>query len=477
MNIALVGGGISSIQLMNLMDRHKFKTFDPEPRIIAVADPNPDAPGRKMADKLGLFSTSDYNDLFAHQDIDLIIELTGSMEVYNDLLRKKPLTMRAISARTARLFWEVADIATKAQQTDQKLQETRALYEVLINELVQEEVVVIRADFRILDVNDTLTRRLGVRREELIGQFCYKVTHYQDHPCGGDQHPCPLVETLATGKPSQATHVHLDKDKRQAFVSISCYPLIEDGQVYGAVEISRDITRDINLQKAMMRQEKLASIGRLSAGVAHEINNPLTTILTRTLLIQEDLDPGHPAYPELTTIAKEAMRCRNIVVSLLDFARQVEPQKRLQSINAVAMSAVTLTQKQAELRQVTIEHAFDERIPDMCIDQQQIQQAVIHLILNAVEASPPGATVTVRTALAQNGTAAEVVVIDHGRGMDETELGRIFDPFFTTKELGTGLGLAITHGIIEQHGGMMTVDSRKDQGTTLTLRLPLAVAK
>ena len=315
-----------------------------------------------------------------------------------------------------------------------------------------------------------------MRREELIGQFCYRVTHHQDHPCGGDQHPCPLVETLATGKSSQTTHIHTDASDRKTFVSISCYPLIENNRVYGAVEISRDITRDINLQKTMMRQEKLASIGRLSAGVAHEINNPLTTILTRTLLIQEDLDPGHPAYPELSLIANEAMRCRNIVLSLLDFARQVEPHKKLESINTAARAAVTLTQKQAELRRVTIESTFDEQIPPICIDPQQIQQAVIHLILNAVEASPPGAAVTLRTRLAPEGDMVEVAVGDHGRGMSDVELDRIFDPFFTTKELGTGLGLAISHGIIGQHGGTISVNSRKGKGTTLTFRLPLAPA-
>ncbi len=474
MNIAMVGGGNSSIQLMRMMERHTFTTFDPEPRIIAVADPNPNAPGRKMAEKLGLFSTHDYHDFFARPEIDLIIELTGSMDVYNDILRRKPSRMHAISALTARLFWEVADTASRASQTNQKLKKTRHLYEVLINELVQEEVVVIRADFRILDVNDTLTRRLGVRREELIGQFCYKVTHHQDHPCGGDQHPCPLVETLATGKPSQTTHIHTDATGRETFVSISCYPLFENGRVYGAVEISRDITGDINLQKTMMRQEKLASIGRLSAGVAHEINNPLTTILTRTLLIQEDLDPGHPTYPELSLIANEAMRCRNIVLSLLDFARQVEPQKKRESVNTVARAAITLTQKQAELRHVTIEATFDERIPPIYIDPQQIQQALIHLILNAVEASPPETEVALSTRLAADAGMVEVAVADHGRGMSDVELDRIFDPFFSTKELGTGLGLAITHGIIEQHDGVISVNSRKGHGTTLTFRLPLA---
>jgi PAS domain S-box-containing protein len=472
MKIAMVGGGNSAIQLMHMMARHRFTTFDPAPRIIAVADPNPDAPGRRMAETLGLLSTSDYRDFFTRPEIDLIIELTGSMQVYNDILKHKPFAMHVISASTARLFWEVADSASRARRTDRKLQETRHLYEVLINELVQEEVVVIRADFRILDVNETLTRRLGVRREELIGQFCYKVTHHQDHPCGGDQHPCPLVDTLATGKPSQATHIHTDSAGRRSFVSISCYPLRENGRVYGAVEISRDITRDIDLQKAMMRQEKLASIGRLSAGVAHEINNPLTTILTRALLIQEDLPANHPAHPELDLIAREAMRCRNIVLSLLDFARQVEPHKKRESINTVARAAATLTQKEAELRQVSLVLDLHEEIPPLRIDPLQIQQAIIHLILNAVEASPPETAVTVRTRLSAEAGTVELTVADAGRGMSEEELDRIFDPFFTTKELGTGLGLAITHGIIEQHGGTISVNSRRGEGTAMTLRLP-----
>lgn len=472
MNIAVIGGDSRCTQLINLIEHHQFKTFDPQPQVVAVADPNPDAPGRKLAEKMGLFSTGDYNDLFRRDDIDLIIELTDSMELYNDILRKKSFNVRAISSRTARLFWEVADIANKARKTDQQLQETRAIYEVFINALVQEEVIVIRSDFRIMDVNELFTRRLGMPREEIIGQFCYTMTHRLDHPCKGDDHPCPLVETLATGKPSKATHIHYDRDGRQVFVSISCYPLIEDGRVYGAVEISRDITRDINRQKTMMQQEKLASIGRLSAGVAHEINNPLTTILTSALLIQEDLPVEHPAHSELTTIANEALRCRKIVASLLDFARQKPPEKRHRSINDVVLSSILLTRKQAAFRDVEIRHAFDDQIPAIAIDKQQIQQAVINLILNAVEASPAGTAVEVRTALIDSGCAAEVSVIDQGSGIPEADLNRIFDPFFTTKEQGTGLGLAITHGIIEQHGGVLLVESSQGQGSTFTIKLP-----
>jgi two-component system NtrC family sensor kinase len=113
-----------------------------------------------------------------------------------------------------------------------------------------------------------------------------------------------------------------------------------------------------------------------------------------------------------------------------------------------------------------------EEIPPLRIDPLQIQQAIIHLILNAVEASPPETAVTVRTRLSAEAGTVELTVADAGRGMSEEELDRIFDPFFTTKELGTGLGLAITHGIIEQHGGTISVNSRRGEGTAMTLRLP-----
>jgi len=128
-------------------------------------------------------------------------------------------------------------------------------------------------------------------RKEAIGKFCYEITHHQAHPCSGDHHPCPLVQVLKTGKPSQATHIHLDKEDNELHYSISCYPFIDHNKITGVIEVSKDITSDIKIQKAMMRQEKMVSIGRLSAGVAHEINNPLTTILTSSMLLQEDVEP------------------------------------------------------------------------------------------------------------------------------------------------------------------------------------------
>jgi len=156
----------------------------------------------------------------------------------------------------------------------------------MINELIQEDVLVIGHDYRIIDVNNTVLNKMGLKKEEVIGQYCYEITHRQSFPCTGEKHPCPLTRTMETIEPSQTTHIHLDKDDNEIYCSISTYPLIEEGDIVGVVEISRDISDEINIQKTMMQQEKLASVGRLSAGVAHEINNPLTTILTTAMHLQ-----------------------------------------------------------------------------------------------------------------------------------------------------------------------------------------------
>jgi signal transduction histidine kinase len=330
------------------------------------------------------------------------------------------------------------------------------------------------SNYRILDVNQTLANKLGIQRKDAIGQYCYEILHRENIPCAGEDHPCPLVKTVETGEPYRVTHVHLDKENRELFYSISCYPLIDNEEVVGAIEIARDITRDIRIQKGIMQYDKMASIGRLAAGVAHEINNPLTTILTSAMLIQEDTDPEDPNYQELQTIADETLRCRKIVGSLLDFARQSKPVKGKHEINAVVRESVVLTRKQAAFNDVVVQENLSEDLPLINMDKDQIEQALINLILNAIEATAPGGTVTVETSSVPEAESVELRVSDSGKGIPEEDMGKIFDPFFTTRESGTGLGLAITHGIIEQHGGSIEVDSKLDQGTRFTIRLPFS---
>ncbi len=470
MNIAVVGGGKRCKDLMDVIQRHTF--LEIHPRIVAVADIRPDAPGLVAAMEKGLFITSSYEDFFDRDDIDLIVELTGSMDIYNDILAKKKKNVRAIADRTAQLFWEIARVSTMQKKTNQELQEAKALYNMALNDLIQEEVLVIDHRFRIIDTNDAFLEKFGLARDQVIGQFCHKITHHLENPCSGENHPCPLIQTLETEKPSQTTHIHLDKDDRKIYYSISTYPLIEDGDVIGAVEISRDITKDINVQKVMMQQEKMASVGRLSAGVAHEINNPLTTILTTAMLIQEDLEPNDPTYEELSIIANEALRCRKIVTNLLDFARQTQPVKKAHNINAIVAACISLTQKQAAFKDVTVTYDLSDNLPLTLVDKGQIEQTMINLIINAVEATDAGGKIHVVTRPADWKGFVEVSVSDTGEGIEESRLNQIFDPFYTTKENGTGLGLAITHGIIEKHGGTIAVESEPGKGTTFVITLP-----
>jgi PAS domain S-box-containing protein len=402
--------------------------------------------------------------LTGHGDLELAIK---SLKHEATDFITKPINDDALEMALVRAFEKI--------QMRQKLKEynrNRAMYDLFINELIQEDVMIIGSDYRILDINETLLNKLGLKRKEAVGRHCYEVTHRLSAPCSGEHHKCPLEETLKTRKPTKETHIHKDKDNKNVYYSISAYPFFENGDLIGAIELSRDITTDINSRQAMMQKDKLASIGRLSAGVAHEINNPLTTILTTAMLIQEDIDPTNPMYEELQTITNETLRCRKIVASLLDFARQTKPAKKHHNINDIIKECIRLTRKQAEFKDVQIEKALSEDVPKLLLDKEQIQQALINLILNATDATDPGGKITVLTTFLPGNQFVDIKVSDTGKGIAAEVVDKIFEPFFTTREIGTGLGLAITHGIIGRHGGDIRVQSQPGQGTTFTIRLP-----
>ena len=402
--------------------------------------------------------------LTGHGDLELAIK---SLKHEATDFITKPINDDALEMALQRAFEKI-----QMRQKLKDYQRNRAMYDLFINELIQEDVMIIGSDYRILDINETLLKKLGLERKEAVGRYCYEVTHRLSVPCSGEHHKCPLEETLKTRKPTKETHIHKDKDNKNVYYSISAYPFFENGDLIGAIELSRDITADINSRQAMMQKDKLASIGRLSAGVAHEINNPLTTILTTAMLIQEDIDPANPMYEELQTITNETLRCRRIVASLLDFARQTKPAKKHHNINDIIKECIRLTRKQAEFKDVQIEKALSEEVPKLLVDKEQIQQALINLILNASDATDPGGKITISTNFLSDDHFVDIKVSDTGKGIAAEVVDKIFEPFFTTREIGTGLGLAITHGIIGRHGGEIRVQSQPGQGTTFTIRLP-----
>jgi two-component system NtrC family sensor kinase len=234
------------------------------------------------------------------------------------------------------------------------------------------------------------------------------------------------------------------------------------------------------VQYQLLQSEKLASIGKLSATIAHEINNPLNGILTYTKLIERKLVDGTFKKQEipkfrsyLAIMERETERCSTIVRNLLDFARQREPSLKPDvDINEVVEEALSLLANQIALQEITVEKQYGQ-LPPIMADATQLRQVFLNTILNSCEAMNSGGILTITTTYSdKRKKVVQVEIADNGVGIDEKDLSKIFDPFFTSKEQGTGLGLSVVYGIISSHHGTIQVKSKVEEGTTILIKLP-----
>jgi two-component system NtrC family sensor kinase len=230
----------------------------------------------------------------------------------------------------------------------------------------------------------------------------------------------------------------------------------------------------------LLQSEKQASIGRLAAGVAHEINNPLTGVLTFTHMLLQRKDIKEDMRSDLETIAQQTERVRTIVKNLLDFSRQTALNPEPTDINHLVESVVSMMKNQALVKGISLQCNLDEGLPLLTLDANQIQSVLFNLLLNALDATKQDDTIVVTTDIGISADAAErqgveITVRDTGCGISPEHLSKLFDPFFSTKEVGqgTGLGLAISYGIIQRHGGAIRVQSEVDKGSIFTVWLPL----
>ena len=240
----------------------------------------------------------------------------------------------------------------------------------------------------------------------------------------------------------------------------------------------KDIEQRRLMQKQMAQADKLASIGELSSGIAHEINNPLGIILGYTQLLLRSEDPRSNRYNDLKTIEKHVQSCKAIVEDLLNFARTSSPQKEKLDVHAVIEDVIGFVRHHSNLETIQIETRFAPKLPPVLMDEKKIKQVLINLLMNAIHAVDRKGTIEITTGMNDTASRVTVEVADDGHGIAEQDLPRIFDPFFTTKPTGegTGLGLSVSYGIIKGHGGNITVKSEKGRGAAFTLSLPLTVS-
>ena len=324
-----------------------------------------------------------------------------------------------------------------------------------------------------LEVNRNACALIGYRRDELLTMESRDILP-------APHRPSPPAPSAGEGDFLQGDAVQR-KDGSLVAVDIRTSQ-IQYGRELVLCSIVRDVTKQQELERQIIQADKMASLGQLAGGVAHELNNPLGGILMNVNLLMETLEPETDAYTDLKRIEDDALRCKRIIENLLDFSRRSASAMKPVDANDVVRRTVALLQHEADLREVVIECTYGAGVPPITADPIQIQQVVVNLVINAMHAMEKGGG-HVRVATGRDDGSVLIRVEDEGPGIPAHIRGKIFDPFFTTKDTGTGLGLSICYGIIEKHQGSIRVLSlteaeieatgaSQSPGTTFEIRLP-----
>jgi len=221
-----------------------------------------------------------------------------------------------------------------------------------------------------------------------------------------------------------------------------------------------------------LQTEKLSALGRMAAGIAHEINNPLAGILLFSTNMLKKLPPDSPLKEGLEIIVQETIRCKTIIQELLEFSRESKPQMKSIRLNELILKVIHILENELRLRHIRLETHLEEDLPALLLDENQIEQVLLNIILNAVQAIEERGEITIRTYADAARTCVVCEIQDNGIGIPAQDLSKIFEPFFSTKPKGTGLGLAVSYGIIQKHRGHIDVASAPGKGTTFKIEFP-----
>lgn len=279
-----------------------------------------------------------------------------------------------------------------------------------------------------------------------------------------------ITESIDKGKVNENIEIDFKGEDRDATIKISIYPLQFENTKKGLVIIIDDITEVKKLQQQLQRNEKLAALGELSSGIAHEIRNPLGIIKAIEQTMRNELGTNSEAVKELKIIDEEVERANRVVKALMEFGKPAKNEKMFCSVNNVLEDVLTIANKYTTQHKVDVEFKKTD-IPGVLIDKEQIKQAFINVIFNAVQAMPDGGRLRISTGKDER-NFIKAVFEDTGVGIEEKNLNKIFNPFFTTKDEGTGLGLPIVHRIVDEHNGIINISSKVGEGTALEILLP-----
>jgi two-component system NtrC family sensor kinase len=371
-------------------------------------------------------------------------------------------------------------------QTLQELMDLFSYQKNLIESSMDGILGLNRTD-QIVTFNKSMEQMLGFSREAVLGKKEFKDLLSPDE---AERIKIALNSNRYGGKNRLMLYETklLDSAERKIPVQISATPLLKDDQPEGWVFFTRDLReirrleREVADQAQILHQDKMMSLGRLAASVVHEINNPLSGILNFSRLMSRILQKG-PLTEErrkkfiqhLSLVENETHRCSKIVSSLLAFSRKSQPAFDRLNIHELIERCVSLSRHKLELQNIQLTTSIQENLLPLEGDVNQLQQCLINIIFNAMDAMPQGGNLYIGGNLHENGSAVTISIKDTGAGIPKEDLPFIFEPFFTTKQegFGVGLGLSTVYGIIERHRGDIGVESKEGSGTTFTITLPV----
>ena len=343
-----------------------------------------------------------------------------------------------------------------------------------ILESLNDGIAVVDRNDRILRWNRRLEEVYGVRHEAAVGRRLDQVF---------DSGFFEVLSSARREQPEGAAFYRVPlatrhQPARRLLVNVGTTPLRDsDGAIAGTVLIVEDISARVQLEEQLQISEKMASIGLLAAGVAHEVNTPLTGISSFVQMLMHGAEPEDPKTKVLEKIERQTFRAAKIVNGLLNLARPAHVETGPVDVNAVINDVLSLLEHQLKTGSIQVRKELAATAPFVLGIEYKLQQVFLNLFLNARDAMPKGGWLTIVTR--SGGENATIEIADTGSGIPADQLSRIYDPFFTTKDIGkgTGLGLSITYGIVQEHGGTIVCDSALGQGTRFTLTLPSASAR
>ncbi len=366
------------------------------------------------------------------------------------------------------------------EEMEEKLQRSNAFLRNLILSSV-DAVIAADKTGKILIFNDAAVEISGYSVNEALESLDIRDVYKGD----GAKKIMRKLRNDDYGGKGKLKSFHVDvigKNGESIPIMLNASIVYEGEKEVGSIGFFHDMRDDLRIkselektQVQLLQAEKMSSLGKLSAGVAHQLNNPLGGITLFAKLILEDYDLQDEAREDVNRILAEAERCRDTVKELLEFARQTSNIKKLQNINEAISRTLFLLENQTLFQNIKINREFLEDPPEISVDIQQMNHVFMNIILNAAQAMNGKGELSLKTFLSKNRKNILIEISDTGPGMEENVLKHIFEPFFTTKDegKGTGLGLSMVYGIIEDHGGKINVKSRPNKGTTFVVELPL----